>query len=122
MLRAWKPMTRCNRGDVVLVVFPNSDGRTYTKRPALVVQADDLNTGYPQKLVALITSNLKKTGRTRLTVLSDSDSGRKMGLRSDSVIVADNIATVQEREMDKVIGNCAEMETVDQALRITLAL
>lgn len=30
----------CNRGDVVLVRFPNSDLKTYKKRPALVVQRD----------------------------------------------------------------------------------
>ena len=30
----------CNRGDVVLVRFPNSDLVTYKKRHALVVQAD----------------------------------------------------------------------------------
>ncbi|MFB2894590.1 type II toxin-antitoxin system PemK/MazF family toxin [Aerosakkonemataceae cyanobacterium BLCC-F50] len=31
-----------NRGDVVLVLFPNSDLRTAKRRPALVVQADNL--------------------------------------------------------------------------------
>lgn len=33
------------RGDVVLVLYPNSDLRTAKKRPALVVQADNLETG-----------------------------------------------------------------------------
>lgn len=38
------------RGDVVLVRFPNSNLKTYKKRPALIVQADDLNTGLSQKI------------------------------------------------------------------------
>ena len=32
----------CKRGDVVLVLFPNSDLRTAKPRPVLVVQADHL--------------------------------------------------------------------------------
>ena len=33
-----------NRGDVVLVLFPDSNLRTAKRRPALVVQADNLGT------------------------------------------------------------------------------
>jgi mRNA interferase MazF len=112
----------CKRGDVILVRFPNSDLRTYKKRPALVVQADGLHTGLRQRIVALITSNLSRTGQTRVVVDKDTDLGRQMGLIMDSVVVTDNLATVLDREMDKVIGSCTEMETVDAALRTTLAL
>ena len=110
------------RGDVVLVRFPNSDLITYKKRPALVVQADGLNTGLPQKIIALITSNLSRKGPTRVLVKKNSQLGKHMGVLSDSVIVADNLATVQEREIDKVVGNCVETAYVDQALRRVLAL
>lgn len=58
----------CSRGDVVLVRFPNSDLKTYKKRPALVVQGDGLNTRIPQRIIALITSNLSRTGPTRIAV------------------------------------------------------
>ena len=57
------------RGDVVLVYNPHSDLTTYKKRPALIVQADDIQTGLAQKLVAMITSNLTRIGETRVTVL-----------------------------------------------------
>jgi len=40
------------RADVVLVLFPNSDLRTAKMRPALIVQADGLNTGLPQLVVS----------------------------------------------------------------------
>lgn len=46
------------RGDVVLVLFPHSDLRTAKTRPALIVQADDLDTGLPQVIVAMITSRM----------------------------------------------------------------
>jgi mRNA-degrading endonuclease toxin of MazEF toxin-antitoxin module len=44
----------CNRGDVVLVLFPDSNLRTAKRRPALVVQQDSLQTGLPQTIVAMI--------------------------------------------------------------------
>jgi len=40
-------MIDLKRGDVVLVWFPNSDLKTLKRRPALIVQADDLKTGLP---------------------------------------------------------------------------
>jgi mRNA interferase MazF len=122
MLQAWRGMMSFNRGDVILVLFPNSDLKTYKKRPALVVQADNLNTGLPQKIVAMITSNLSRTGPTRVLIKKNSAIGEHMGIISDSVIVADNLATVLEREIDKVIGNCNNTTAVDDALRMVLAL
>jgi len=111
----------CSRGDVILVRFPNSDLKTYTKRPALVVQAD-IETGLSQKIVALITSNRARTGPTRVFVLKNSDLGTQMGLQIDSVVVVDNLATVIEREMDKIIGKCTEWSPVADALRKTFGL
>jgi mRNA interferase MazF len=46
-----------NRGDVVLALFPDSNLRTANTRPVLVVQADNLNTGLPQILVARTPSS-----------------------------------------------------------------
>ena len=122
MLQVWRAMMSFSRGDVVLVRFPNSDLKTYKKRPALVVQADNLNTGLPQKIVAMITSNLTRSGQTRVLINKNSTIGKHMGILNDSVIVADNLATVLEREIDKVIGNCNDTTVVDDALRKVLAL
>jgi len=55
-------MTGYKRGDVVLVTFPNSDLKTAKLRPALIVQADDLNTGLSQVIIAMISSNLNRAG------------------------------------------------------------
>ena len=50
------------RGDVVLVLFPDSNFRTAKRRPALVIQADNLATGLPQTIIAMITSNMARAG------------------------------------------------------------
>ena len=111
------------RGDVILVRFPNSDLQTYKKRPALVVQDEAIDTGLSQKVVALITSNLARTGITRVLVPKDNRAGKEMGILSDSMVVTDNIATVLTREIDKVIGHCGVViSDIDTALRKTLKL
>ena len=112
----------CKRGDVILVRFPNSDLKTYKKRPALVVQADGLATGLPQKIIALITSNLNRTGVTRVFFQKQSQNGLAMGLALDSMVVTDNLVTVLDREIDKTIGYCPTMQQVDVALKQTLGL
>ena len=53
-----QPKQTYKRGDVALVLFPHSDLRTAKTRPALVVQADNLQTGLPQVIVAMITSRM----------------------------------------------------------------
>jgi len=111
-----------NRGDVVLVLYPHTDLRTAKKRPALVVQSDNVETGLPQRIVAMITSNVGRTGPTRVHVRRDSPEGKAMGILTDSVIVADNLDTVVDREIDKRIGRCGFMPSVDQALRTILEL
>ena len=110
------------RGDVILVRFPNSDLKTYKKRPALIIQADNLDTGLSQRVVAMITSNVQRTGSTRVLVRRNSTLGNQMGVLHDSVVVADNLATVLDREIEKAIGNCPNTEEVDQALRVVLAI
>lgn len=115
-------MTTYKRGDVVLVKFPYSDLVRYKKRPALVVQDETLDTGLDQRVVVQITSNLSRVGESRVPVRKDSPDGQAMGILSDSVIVADHLATVLPREIDKVIGRCTCMPEVETALRRVLGL
>jgi mRNA interferase MazF len=110
------------RGDVLLVRFPNSDRLTYRKRPALVVQADDPFPGADRRLVACITSNLSRFGQTRIPIEKNSAAGRNMGLLMDSVIVVDDLATIYDDEVDKVMGRCPVMAKVDDALKVLFGL
>jgi hypothetical protein len=40
----------------------------------------------------------------------------------DSVIMTDNLATAHESEIERVIGELADMNELDAALRVTLGL
>ncbi len=115
-------MTTCRWGDVVLVRFPYSDLSRFRKRPALVVQDEQVETGLSQRLVCQITSNLTRCGVMRVLVRKEAPAGRTMGLRTDSMIAADNIATVLPRHIDRVIGQCPIMLQVSEALRRVLRL
>ena len=110
------------RGAVVLVAYPNSDLRSFKKRPALVVQAEHVITGLAQTVLALITSNLNRTGPTRVRVLRDSEAGSRMRLLVDSVIVCDTLQTVSTDAIVRTVGVCSVMDQVDSALRTTLSL
>ena len=109
-------------GDVVLLLFPHSDLLTAKRRPALIVQSDKIDTGIPQKIVAMITSNLQRTGSTRVQIDPNSEPGKAMGIKIDSVVVCDNLATVLHSQIDKVIGHCPKMQDIEAALRTVLDL
>jgi len=119
-------MTRQNpvpkRGDVVLVLFPHSDLRTAKPRPALIVQADDLETDLPQVIVAMITSKTFRAKHpSRVLVKLESSEGKNSGLLTDSVVMTDNLATITDVAIDRVIGKLP-MKAIDKALKHTLGL
>ena len=111
-----------SRGNVILVLFPHSSLRIATRRPALVVQADNLQTGLSQVIVAMITSRLFRASHSsRVTVLLSTPVGQQSGLLTDSVVMTDNLATIAETEIDRIIGHLP-MTSIDAALRHTLGL
>ena len=111
------------RGDVVLVLFPDSNLRTSKRRPAVVVQANNLDAGLAQTIVAMITSNMSRAGYpSRVAVKMGSEGTQSSGLLMDSVIMADNLATVLDSEIDRAIGSFSDTTEIDVALRATLAL
>jgi len=111
------------RGDVVLVLFPDSNLRTAKRRPAVVVQANNLNTGLAQNIVAMITSNMTRSNHpSRVTLNRNSSEGRESGILMDSVVMTDNLATIREIEIDRAIGNISDTSAIDRALRQTLGL
>jgi len=110
------------RGDVVLVVFPNSNLTTAKTRPAIIVQADNLQTGLPQVVVAMITSRMiRSIHPSRVLVMLNSIAGKQSGLLTDSVIMTDNLTTITTSAIYSVIGSLPTPE-IDQALRHTLGI
>jgi mRNA interferase MazF len=114
---------KTRRGDVVLVLFPNSDLRTAKRRPVLVLQRDNLDSGLGQTIVAMISSNLARRGHpSRIFVAANSPQGRATGIRLDSVVMTDNLATVLESEIDSGLGHFRDMADIDAALKHTPGL
>ena len=111
------------RGDVILVLFPNSDLRTAKRRPALVLQRDQLGSGLNQTIVAMISSNPARANHpSRVAIPLASPAGRASGLRLDSWLMTDNLATVLDSEIDSVLGQLPDLSTAEAALKHTLAL
>lgn len=122
MIDTTRSNLQARRGDVVLVLYPNSDLRTAKKRPALVVQADDLDTGLPQVIVAMISSRLFRANHpSRILISITEQAGRESGLLSDSVVMTDNLAIVFVQALERIIGTLP-MDEVDTALKHTLSL
>ena len=112
-----------SRGDVVLVLYPDSNLRTAKRRPAIVVQQDNLQTGLPQVILSMISSNLSRAGHpSRISISKASPTGQQMGLRTDSVVLTDNLATILDSEVDRVLGRMSDTTALDAALRHTFGL
>jgi mRNA interferase MazF len=110
------------RGDIVLVMFPNSNLRTAKIRPAIVVQSDQLKTGISQVIVAMITSRVFRANHpSRVFVSLATLEGSRSGLLTDSVVMTDNLATISESAIHRVIGSLP-MTEIDIALKHTLSL
>lgn len=123
MRQAWRFMTKYKKGTVVLVLFPNSDLVTAKRRPAVVVQSDDLDTGIDQVIVAMITSNMNRARYpSRIRIDNVSEEGKAAGILTDSVVMTDNLATVKFNEIDKILGIFPLREALDKALRVTFGL
>ena len=116
-------MTRYKKGTVLLILFPNSDLVTAKRRPAVVVQSDDLNTELDQVIVAMITSNLSREGHpSRIRINKDSEEGTSAGLLTDSIIMTDNLATVRFLEIERALGALTDKDKIDNALKVTLGM
>ena len=104
-------------------MFPNSDLVSFKRRPALVVQANDLETGLPQIIIAMVTSSLSRRGHpTRVFIPLSSSAAKGSGLLTDSVIMTDNLARALNKAIVGKLGELADMKPVDAALRRTLGL
>ena len=110
------------RGDIVLVLFPNSNLNSAKTRPAIIIQADNLETGLSQLIVAMVTSQLLRGNHpSRVTILLDSPEGQQSGLLSDSIVMTDNLVTISLSAIYRVIGSIPTIN-IDRALKHTLNL
>ncbi|MFH1287661.1 MAG: type II toxin-antitoxin system PemK/MazF family toxin [bacterium] len=116
-------MINYKQGDIVLVYFPESNLLTVKKRPAIVLQADDLKTGLEQIIIGMVTSNLERKGYPcRIFVDISGDTGKQTGLLSNSVIMTDNVVTVRSSEIYQKIGIFIEENRLKDALKYTFGV
>jgi mRNA interferase MazF len=120
-------MTELRRGDVVLIAFPFvAEGQLQRKRrPALVVQADRYNRRRAAVIIAAITTARgHETLPCNLRVTKDSREGREAGLRLDSVVDCQTLATVPREEVVRRLGRFPPetMQKINQALVDALGL
>jgi mRNA interferase MazF len=89
-------------------------------RPVLVVQNNTGNKFSPTVIVSAITAQINKA---KLPTHVEIDS-KKYGLQKDSVILLEQIRTIDKKRLREKIGHLDEklMELVDEALLISLGL
>ena len=109
------------RGDIFYAdlspVVGSEQGGT---RPVLIVQNDTGNRHSPTVIAAAITS---QTGKARLPT-HITVPGSEAGLSKDSVILLEQIRTLDKRRLREHMGRLSEeqMSRVDQALEVSFGL
>jgi mRNA interferase MazF len=93
------------RGDVVLCRYPFSSGAGAKLRPAVVVQCNRNNQRLSNVIVAAITTTTHRRGEpTQLLVDPATPEGRSTGLLRPSVVTCENLATIEQTLVTRVIG------------------
>lgn len=109
------------RGEIWLVNFDPTIGAEIKKtRPALVIQNDVSNEHSPITIVAAITSKYdEKLYPTEILIHKN-----QAGLKQDSVILLNQLRSIDRRRLVKRIGQADEqtLKKVDLAIKISLAL
>ena len=88
-------MDKLNFGDIVLLKFPFTDGKTYKRRPALII--NDFNDG--DVIVCRITSQIYNTQNDIFI-----DNWENCGLKLPSVIRVHKLATLDKDIVENVMG------------------
>ena len=113
------------RGDVVLVLYPFASGHGASRRPALIVQNNRDNRRLDNTIIAQITTNIRHVNEpTHLLIPWGTPEGQQAGLLHDSVVSCNNLATVHEDRIPRVIGHLPEaiMYRIDECLKAVLGL
>ena len=88
------------RGDLFYYDFGDNSGSVQSgERPVLVVQADDYNQNAPTIIVAAVTSVIKKIYLPSHIIL-----GEEFGLKKPSMVLLEQIRTVNKEDLREYIG------------------
>ena len=88
------------RGDLFYYDFGDNSGSVQSgERPVLVIQADDYNQNAPTIIVAAVTSVIKKRYLPSHIIL-----GEEFGLKKPSMVLLEQIRTVNKEDLREYIG------------------
>ena len=88
-------MDKLKFGDIVLLKFPFTDGKTFKRRPALII--NDFNDG--DIIVCRITSQIYKTENDVLIA-----NWEESGLKLPSVVRVHKLATLEKEMVELLMG------------------
>ena len=111
------------RGDVVMAWFAFASGKGSKRRPCLIVQNDSDNHKLANTVIAQITSNLPRRGdKSHLLVELATPEGQQSGLLHDSLVSCNNLDTIEQNLVDRVIGSLpsAAMQKINDCLKAAL--
>ena len=94
-------------------------------RPVLIVQNDVGNKFSPTVIAAAITSKIGKTKLpTHIDVLRGGQGCTEMGLARDSVILLEQIRTIDKKRLKEKMGHLddATMSSVNSAIQVSFGL
>lgn len=115
------PVKTVVRGEIYLVEFDPAVGSEIKKtRPAIIIQNDTANRFSPVTIVAAITSKFDdKLYPTEVLVHAG-----EAGLKQDSVVVLDQIRTIDKTRIVKKIGRVHPftLKRCDIALKISVGI
>jgi mRNA interferase MazF len=113
------------RGDIVLVRVPYLDGTAHRRRPALIVQDDRLNRGLSHTVIAAISSNISRAAQPeKLLIDPNHPDWVASGLRLPSVVRCERLFTIEQADVDRVLGRLsnATMLQIDACLKAALGI
>lgn len=114
------------RGDVVIVDFPQQTGPIPKRRPAVVVQCDTNNRRLSNSIFAMVTSNtqLAQSEPTQILIEVATEEGKFSGLLRNSAVKCENLYTLPISAVRHTIGRLspAHLRQLDGALKAALAL
>ncbi len=113
------------RGDVVLAWYPFASGTGGKRRPCLIVQNDADNQKLANTVVAQITSNLGRAGdKSHVLIEIATPEGQRSGLLHDSMVSRNNLATIEQKLIQRVIGSLPAplLQEVCDSLKAALEL
>lgn len=103
-------MNKLNFGDIVLLKFPFTDGKTYKRRPALII--NDFDDG--DVIVCRITSQIYNTRNDILI-----EDWQKSGLKLPSVIRVHKMATLEKDLVEIIMGQLKN--AIKEKVRTTIS-